>query len=66
MFFAKNIIDIGPAYGLEISILGDINKEFLFIYLLSFTIKCIGGQIKGFSFLFFSVCDIKGTKGGQR
>ena len=66
MFFAKNIIDIGPAYDLKISIFGDINKEFLFIYLLSFIIKCIGGQIKGFRFLFFSVWDIKGTKGGQR
>ena len=55
MFFAKNIIDIGPAYDLKISIFGDINKEFLFIYLLSFIIKCIGGQIKGFRFLFFSV-----------
>ena len=28
--------------------------------------KCIGGQVKGFSFLFFSVCYIKGKKGGER
>ena len=28
--------------------------------------KCIGGQIKAFSFLFFTVSDAKSTKGGER
>ena len=39
------------------------NKFFIFRYLLHFTTKCIGGQIKAFSFLLFSACDAKSTKG---
>ena len=27
--------------------------------------KCIGGQIKAFSFLFCTACDAKSTKGGE-
>ena len=27
--------------------------------------KCIGGQIKAFSFLFCTTCDAKSTKGGE-
>ena len=40
--------------------------NFIFRYLLNFTMKCIKGQIKTFSFL---VCtaydDVKSTKGGK-
>ena len=45
-----------------------INKFFIFRYLLFryFTTKCIGDQIKAFSFLSCSVCDTKSTKGGER
>ena len=39
------------------------NKFFIFRYLLNFTTKCIGGQIKAFRFLFFNACDAKSTKG---
>ena len=42
------------------------NKLFIFEYLLNFTTKCIGGQIKAFSFLFCTACDVKSTKLGQR
>ena len=35
-------------------------------YLLNFTTKCIGGQIKAFSFLFCTACDAKSTKYGER
>ena len=27
--------------------------------------KCVGGQIKAFSFLFCTACDMKCTKGGE-
>ena len=42
------------------------NKLFIFRYLLNFTTKCIGDQIKVFSFPSCSVCDTKSTKGGER
>ena len=35
---------------------------FIFRCLLNFTMKCIGGQIKTFSFLFCTTCDAKSTK----
>ena len=37
----------------------------MFIYLLNFTKKCTGGQIKAFSFLFCTACDAKSTKGAS-
>ena len=42
------------------------NKFFIFEYLLNFTRKCIGGQVKAFSFLFCAACDPKSTKYGKR
>ena len=41
------------------------NKLFIFRDLLKFTMKCIGGQIKAFSFLFSTASDVKSTKGGE-
>ena len=41
------------------------NKFFIFRDLLNFTKKCIGGQIKAFSFLFYTASDAKSTKGGE-
>ena len=41
------------------------NKFFIFRYLLNFTTKGIGGQIKAFSFLFCIACDGKNTKSGE-
>ena len=38
----------------------------MFRDLLNFTAKCIGGQIKAFSFLFCTSCDARSTKGGER
>ena len=38
------------------------NKLFIFRYLLNFTKKCIGGQIKAFSFLFCTANDPEGAK----
>ena len=35
------------------------NKFFIFRDLLNFTTKCIGGQIKAFSFLFCTVSGVK-------
>ena len=42
-----------------------INKLFMFRDLLNFITKCIGGQIKPFSFLFCTAVDVKSTKGGE-
>ena len=42
------------------------NKFFIFRYLLNFKTKCIGGEIKTFSFLFCTACDTKSTVGGER
>ena len=39
------------------------NRFFKFRYLLNFTTKCIGGQIKALSFLICTACDAKSTKG---
>ena len=41
------------------------NKFFIFRDLLNFTTKCIGGQIKAFSFLFCATSDVKSTIGGE-
>ena len=41
------------------------NKFFIYRYLLDFRTKCLGGQIKDFSFLFWNACDAKSTKGGE-
>ena len=41
------------------------NKFFIFIDLLNFTAKCIGGQIKGSSFLFCTASDAKSAIGGE-
>ena len=37
----------------------------MFRDLLNFITKCIGGQIKPFSFLFCTAVDVKSTKGGE-
>ena len=41
------------------------NKFFTFRDLLNFTSKCIGDQIKGFSFLSCTTKNVKSTKGGS-
>ena len=43
----------------------ETNKFFIFSCLLNFTMKCIGGQIKAFSFLFCTPYDVKCAKGGE-
>ena len=40
-------------------------KFFIFRDLSNFTLKCIGGQIKAFSFLFFTAGDVKSIKGEE-
>ena len=42
------------------------NKLFILRDLLSFATKCIGGQIKAFSFLFCTASNAKSPKGGER
>ena len=40
-------------------------KFFIFRDLLNITMKCIGGQIKAFSFFFCTANDAKNIKGGE-
>ena len=42
-----------------------IQTNFSYSDLLNFTKKCIGGQIKVFSFLFCTAGDVKSTKDGD-
>ena len=41
------------------------NQFFIFRDLLNLTMKCIGDQIKGFSFLFCNTSNAKSTKVGE-
>ena len=41
------------------------DKFFIFRDLLNFRRKCIGGQIKAFSFLFCTASDVRSTIGGE-
>ena len=41
------------------------NNLFIFRDLLNFTVKCVGGQIKAFSFLFCAASDAKSTEGRE-
>ena len=65
----KNVfIEIESKYCLLLfsDVIIQTNEFFTFRYLLNFTGKCIGGQIKAFSFFFCTVCDdAKSTKGRE-
>ena len=41
------------------------NKFFIFRDLLNFKTKCMGGQIKAFSFIFCTTTDAKSKKGEE-